>query len=451
MANFRVDLPKEASNIIKVIGIGGGGGNAVNHMYEQGIMGVDFIICNTDAQALEMSPIPNKIQIGTSISEGLGAGSKPEVGKQAAEESKMHLQDMLSHNTKMLFVTAGMGGGTGTGAAPVVAKIAKDMDILTVGIVTTPFDDEGPVRKHQALEGIDELKSNVDALLVIANDRIIEMFGDLRISEAFAKADDVLCIAAKGIAEIITVAGKMNVDFKDVKTAMTDSGRAIMGTGIAAGENRAEEAARLALESPLLNETKIEGAKHLLVNYTYGNEEPFGREIKIVNQYFQQEAGLNAQLKFGLCHDPNMGPELSVTIIATGFTSNDLVNPMVQDNAVSIDLNEEEGEAEPQGIVIDFDSDEEQVSAPVQEKKQEPANLFSRQERKWRDRGEIFNQEDVKEKDMYNTPAYLRKGVELDDSQNEVEISKLSLSEDIEQDRDISLRPGNSYLHDNVD
>lgn len=447
MANFRVDLPKEASNIIKVIGIGGGGGNAVNHMYEQGIMGVDFIICNTDAQALEMSPIPNKIQIGTSISEGLGAGSKPEVGKQAAEESKMHLQDMLSHNTKMLFVTAGMGGGTGTGAAPVIAKIAKDMDILTVGIVTTPFDDEGPVRKAQAIEGIDELKSNVDALLVIANDRIIEMFGDLRISEAFAKADDVLCIAAKGIAEIITVAGKMNVDFKDVKTAMTDSGRAIMGTGIAVGEDRAEDAARLALESPLLNETKIEGAKHLLVNYTYGNEEPYGREIKLVNQYFQQEAGLNAQLKFGLCHDPNMGPELSVTIIATGFVSNDLGNPYVQTTTIESAMEEEE----PQGIVIDFDSEEEPANTPIQETKQEPTNLFSRQERKWRDRGEIFNQEEVKEKDMYNTPAYLRKGVELDQSQNEVEVSKLSLSEDVEQERDISLRPGNSYLHDNVD
>ena len=449
MANFRVDLPKQASNIIKVIGIGGGGGNAVNHMYEQGIMGVDFIICNTDAQALEMSPIPNKIQIGTNISEGLGAGSKPEVGRQAAEESKMHIQDMLSHNTKMIFVTAGMGGGTGTGAAPVVAKIAKDMDILTVGIVTTPFDDEGPVRRQQALEGIEELKPNVDALLVIANDRIIEMFGDLRISEAFAKADDVLCIAAKGIAEIITVAGKMNVDFKDVKTAMTDSGRAIMGTGVAAGENRAEEAARLALESPLLNETKIEGAKHLLVNYTYGNEEPYGREIKVVNQYFQQEAGLNAQLKFGLCHDPNMGPEISITIIATGFTSNDLISPISESREQAMKV--EESDEVSGGLVINFDEEEEPVNTPVQETKQEPANLFSRQERKWRDRGELFNQEDIKEKDMYNTPAYLRKGIELDESQNEVEVSKLSLSEDVEPDRDISLRPGNSYLHDNVD
>lgn len=440
MANFRVDLPKEASNIIKVIGIGGGGGNAVNHMFEQGILGVDFIICNTDAQALEMSPIPNKIQIGTNISEGLGAGSKPDVGRQAAEESKMHIQDMLAHNTKMLFVTAGMGGGTGTGAAPVIAKIAKDMDILTVGIVTTPFSDEGPVRKHQAIEGIEELKPNVDALLVIANDRIIEMFGDLRISESFAKADDVLCIAAKGIAEIITVAGKMNVDFKDVKTAMTDSGRAIMGTGVAAGENRAEEAARMALESPLLNETKIEGAKHLLVNYTYGNEEPFGREIKLVNQYFQQEAGLNAQLKFGLCHDPNMGPELSVTIIATGFASNDL----------DIPYKAEAEEDEVQGIMLDFE--EEEVATPIaKEPTNEPNPLFGMKERKWRDRGELFNQENRKEGDMYDTPAYLRKGVELDQSSLEVEVSKLSLSDEVEQSKDISLRPGNSYLHDNVD
>lgn len=444
MANFRVDLPKEASNIIKVIGIGGGGGNAVNHMYEQGILGVDFIICNTDAQALEMSPIPNKIQIGTNISEGLGAGSKPEVGRQAAEESKMLIQDMLAHNTKMLFVTAGMGGGTGTGAAPVIAKIAKDMDILTVGIVTTPFDDEGPVRKNQAIAGIEELKPNVDALLVIANDRIIEMFGDLRISEAFAKADDVLCIAAKGIAEIITVAGKMNVDFKDVKTAMTDSGRAIMGTGVAAGENRAEEAAKLALESPLLNETKIAGAKHLLVNYTYGNEEPYGREIKVVNQYFQQEAGLNAQLKFGLCHDPDMGPELSVTIIATGFTSKEY-NPVMQ--------GEEESE-EPLGFEIDFgEQDEEiEIEAPrTREPRQEQGSLFAQKERKWRDRGEALNPDPRVEKDMYNTPAYLRKGVELDEGPNEMEISKLSLTEDTDASKDISLRPGNSYLHDNVD
>lgn len=447
MASFKVDLPKEASNIIKVIGVGGGGGNAVNHMFEQGILGVDFIICNTDAQALEMSPIPNKIQIGTSISEGLGAGSKPEVGKQAAEESKMLIKEMLAHNTKMLFVTAGMGGGTGTGAAPVIAKIAKDMDILTVGIVTTPFDDEGPVRRQQAEEGIEELKPNVDALLVIANDRIIEMFGDLRISEAFSKADDVLCIAAKGIAEIITVAGKMNVDFKDVKTAMTDSGRAIMGTGVAVGENRAEEAAKAALESPLLNETKIAGAKHLLVNYTFGTEEPYGRELKVVNQYFQQEAGLNAQLKFGLCHDANMGPELSVTIIATGFDSHNY--------NTSINFENEEA------ITFDFDADdvfEEKEVAKVPEviiqtvqKNKEQAGLFAHQEKKWRARGEMFIEDQKQQKDMYNTPAYLRKGVDLDETPSRQEVSKLSLSEDLDQDRDISLRPGNSYLHDNVD
>lgn len=447
MANFRVDLPKEASNIIKVIGVGGGGGNAVNHMYEQGIKGVDFIVCNTDAQALEMSPIPNKIQIGTNISEGLGAGSKPEVGKQAAEESRMLIKDLFSTNTKMLFVTAGMGGGTGTGAAPVIAKVAREMDILTVGIVTTPFEHEGPVREDQALQGIEELKPNVDALLIIANDRIFEMFGELRMSEAFAKADDVLCTAAKGIAEIISVAGKLNVDFKDVKTAMTNSGRAIMGNGVAAGEDRAEVAAKLALESPLLNETKIAGAKHILVNFTYGTEEPYLREQILVNKYFQEEAGKNAQLKFGVCYDPNMGPELSVTLIATGFDGDIM-------KTTESTSNEEKTETTEPGLEIDFDDDQDSQVIEIQGERNLDRNqqgLFENKEKKWKERNRVMRDNTNSERDIYNTPAYLRKGVHLDENPEQQEVSKLTLSEDKEQGSDISLKPGNSYLHDNVD
>ncbi len=446
MANFRVDLPKDVSNIIKVLGVGGGGGNAVNHMFREGIIGVDFIICNTDAQALEMSPIPNKIQLGTSLSEGLGAGSNPEMGRLAAEESKAQILDILSHNTKMVFVTAGMGGGTGTGAAPVIAKIAKDLDILTLGIVTTPFEDEGPVRIKQALAGIEEMKPYVDALLVISNDRIVEIFGDLRISEAFSKADDILCTAAKGIAEIITVPGKMNVDFKDIKTAMSGSGRAIMGNAVAVGEKRAEEAARKALESPLLNDTRIEGASHLLVNITYGTEEPFAREVKIITQYFQEESGLNAQLKFGLCHDPLMGPEISVTIIATGFGKN---NP----NAV-IGSSEEK-----QGIIIDLDI-ETSVIAETAETQAIQKSLFEKQEEKSTFREQVIEQGSnpyknhnirQEEVDLYNTPAYLRQGVTLNEIPNNIELSRLNLAEETETSRNVSLKPGNSYLHDNVD
>lgn len=448
MANFRVDLPKDASNIIKVIGVGGGGGNAVNHMYEQGIKGVDFIVCNTDAQALEMSPIPNKIQIGTNISEGLGAGSKPEVGKQAAEESRMLIKDLFSTHTKMLFVTAGMGGGTGTGAAPVIAKVAREMDILTVGIVTTPFEHEGPVRAAQAIQGIEELKPNVDALLIIANDRIFQMFGELRMSEAFAKADDVLCTAAKGIAEIISVAGKLNVDFKDVKTAMTNSGRAIMGNGIAAGEDRAEVAATLALESPLLNETKIAGAKHILVNFTYGTEEPYLREQILVNKYFQEEAGKNAQLKFGVCYDPEMGPELSVTVIATGFDGEEF---KIAEEAEEEELNII---AEEPGLEIDFDEDQDSQVVEIRSERsidQNQKGLFESKEKKWKERHKVIRDNQNTERDIYNTPAYLRKGIHLDENPEQQEVSKLTLTEDKDQGSDISLKPGNSYLHDNVD
>lgn len=319
MSKFKVDLPKERSSIIKVIGVGGGGSNAVNHMYRQGIIGVDFFVCNTDSQALERSPVPNKIQLGTSLTEGLGAGSNPEVGKNAALESIDEIIDLMGVNTKMIFVTAGMGGGTGTGAAPIIAKTAKDLGILTVGIITTPFSFEGPRRNQQSYIGISEMKDAVDALLVISNDKIKEMYSDFKLTRAFAQADDVLTIAAKGIAEIITTSGDGNVDFQDVRTAMTNSGKAIMGTGIAEGDDRAMKASHLALNSPLLDNTQIEGAGWLLINLSWGAEEATMEEIDHVMNFFQEKAGQEANLKFGWCVNEKLENKLSVTIIATGF------------------------------------------------------------------------------------------------------------------------------------
>ena len=268
-----VFLPIDKSSIIKVIGVGGGGGNAVNHMYSEGIQGVDFFICNTDAQALEKSPIINKVQIGSSLTEGRGAGSNPEIGRKAAEESIQDIMESLGVNTQMVFVTAGMGGGTGTGAAPVIAKAARDRGILTVGIVTTPFMFEGNKRCTAAFHGIEEIRDSVDSLLVVSNDRIKEIYGNLPISKAFGYADNILATAAKGIAEIITIAGSINVDFEDVKTAMTDSGVSIMGMGTSEGDDRAMRALSQALNSPLLDDNKIQGASDLLVNISYGVEE----------------------------------------------------------------------------------------------------------------------------------------------------------------------------------
>jgi len=311
--------PNTLNNIIKVIGVGGGGGNAVNHMYKEGIEGVDFFICNTDNQALRHSSVPNKIQLGNELTAGLGAGSDPTMGAKAAEESKADIQRMLGDGTRMIFLTAGMGGGTGTGAVPIIAKFAKEMGILTVGIVTVPFSDEGPVRLKQAQQGISDLKPFVDALITISNDRIVDMFGDLSFLEAFSKADDVLCTAARGIAEIIFKTGHLNVDFNDVKTAMQGSGQALMGTGTAAGENRAELAVRAALNSPLLDSTRIFGAKHLLINLTYGTKAPTMSETRIITSYLQEEAGNNALLKMGITLDHSLEDKISVTVIATGF------------------------------------------------------------------------------------------------------------------------------------
>ncbi len=310
---------KDKSSIIKVIGVGGGGGNAVNHMYRQGIAGVDFIICNTDAQALEFSPIPNKVQLGASLTEGMGAGSIPEVGKNSAIENIDDIKAMLGSTTKMLFITAGMGGGTGTGASPIIAQAAKELDILTVAIITTPFSFEGKRRKMQAEDGLDELKKYVDSYLVISNDRLREIFGNLTLGSAFAQADDILTTAAKGIAEIITVPGYINVDFKDVRTVMKDSGVSIMGSFACEGENRALNAVEGALASPLLKDNEIEGARYILLNISSGLREVTMDEVAIITDYIQDKAGLSADLIWGNCIDENLGDKLSVTIIATGF------------------------------------------------------------------------------------------------------------------------------------
>ncbi len=316
---MQFEMLKEKSSIIKVIGVGGGGGNAVNHMYRQGITGVDFIICNTDAQALELSPIPNKVQLGASLTEGMGAGSIPEVGKNSAIENIEDIKQMLGSNTKMLFITAGMGGGTGTGASPIIAKAAKELDILTVGIITTPFSFEGKRRKTQAEEGLEEFKKYVDSYLVISNDRLREIFGNLTLGSAFAQADDILTTAAKGIAEIITIPGYINVDFKDVRTVMKESGVAIMGSYAAEGENRALRAVEGALASPLLKDNEIEGARYILLNISSGAKEVTMDEVSIITDFIQQEAGLAADLIWGNCTDESLGEKLSVTIIATGF------------------------------------------------------------------------------------------------------------------------------------
>ena len=317
--NILFDMPKSKSNTIKVIGVGGGGSNAVNHMFRQDIKGVDFIICNTDAQALENSPIPNKIQLGANLTSGLGAGANPEVGEQAAKESIKEIQEMLNTQTKMIFITAGMGGGTGTGAAPIIAKIAKDMDILTVGIVTMPFQFEGRMRSKQAHIGIDQLRGNVDSLIVINNNKLREVYGNLGFKEGFSKADEVLSTAARGIADVITHHYKQNIDLHDAKTVLSNSGTAIMGSAKEEGTSRAKNAIIKALDSPLLNDNKITGAKNVLLLIVSGTNEVTLDEIGEINDFIQAEAGFDANIIMGIGEDQELGDAISVTIVATGF------------------------------------------------------------------------------------------------------------------------------------
>lgn len=315
------DLPKNQSNVIKVIGVGGGGSNAINYMFQQGINGVDFVVCNTDAQALDNSSVPNKVQLGVSLTEGLGAGANPEVGEQSAIESLDDIKRMLDTQTKMVFITAGMGGGTGTGAAPIIAKMAKDMDILTVGIVTIPFQFEGKMRNEQAQKGIERLRSHVDSLIVINNNKLREVYGNLGFKAGFSKADEVLATAARGIAEVITHHYTQNIDLRDAKTVLSNSGSAIMGSATASGGSRAQEAIIKALDSPLLNDNKITGAKNVLLLIVSGAEEITLDEIGEINDYIQNEAGNSANIIMGVGEDESLGEAISVTIIATGFNA----------------------------------------------------------------------------------------------------------------------------------
>lgn len=323
------DLPKNQSNVIKVIGVGGGGSNAINHMFKQGIKGVDFIVCNTDSQALQNSSVPNKIQLGVNLTEGLGAGANPDVGQQSAIESISDIEKMLDRNTKMVFITAGMGGGTGTGAAPVIAQLAKEREILTVGIVTIPFQFEGKVRQEQAIIGIEKLRKQVDSLIVINNNKLREVYGNLGFKAGFSKADEVLATASRGIAEVITHHYTQNIDLRDAKTVLSNSGTAIMGSSVAAGENRAKDAIISALDSPLLNDNKITGSKNVLLLIVSGTNEITLDEIGEINDHIQAEAGYNANIIMGVGEDETLGEAIAVTIIATGFDveqQNEIVN-----------------------------------------------------------------------------------------------------------------------------
>lgn len=367
------DLPKhdkpQAQSIIKVIGVGGGGSNAVNHMYLQGIAGVDFIVCNTDCQALDISPVPFKIQLGPNLTEGRGAGMIPEVGMNAAMENIQEIRELLSKDTKMVFVTAGMGGGTGTGAGPVIAQVARDLGILTVGIVTVPFNFEGRKRRQQAEEGLERMRQNCDTLLVINNEKLRDFGRNMSLSEAFSHADDVLTVAAKGIAEVISVTGSINVDFNDVNTVMRNSGHAIMGSAIASGKDRAIQAVQAALSSPLLNDDNISGARYVLLNISYGDQEVMMDEITEITDYIQEAAGSTADVIWGHAKDASLADQLSITIIATGFSSSPISAYAQAPERKVVALEDEQ----KQEIVSPLSSPFERIAqAPINEVQDEP-------------------------------------------------------------------------------
>lgn len=484
---FHFDLPaSNANSIIKVVGVGGGGSNAVNHMFKQGIVGVEFMICNTDQQALDKSTIPVKVQLGPNLTQGLGAGSTPEKGKQACLESLEQLKDYLADGTKMVFVAAGMGGGTGTGAAPIIAKLAKEMGILTVGIVTTPFGFEGKKRISQGHEGIEELRRNVDTLITVSNDKLREMHGNLSISDAFSQADNVLATAAKAIAEIITVPGYVNVDFADVDTVMRNSGVAIMGTATAEGDDRAIRATDEALNSPLLAESNISGARNILVNITYGKKEATMDEIFAITSFVQEEAG-DAELIWGNCYDESLGNELIVTIIATGFEGETNYNPNSKgaftNNTPRVGIDDDQNaranmydfgnKPSTNSRTIDFPSGSVTNKSNFERyqnnhySKQDPfvkAEMPTRneEERKARvvaeaaarrDRNRSINNIRVTSPqnvtELENVPAYMRRGYTLDNvaPASEPVMSRWTISDDAEP----RLRANNAYLHDNVD
>lgn len=474
---MQFELAVNKSSIIKVFGVGGGGSNAVNHMFRQGIKGVDFIVCNTDAQALANSPVPVKIQLGASLTEGRGAGNKPEIGKQAAIESLDAITEVLTGNTRMLFLTAGMGGGTGTGATPVIANAARELGILTVAIVTIPFKNEGPRRINQALEGIGEVEQHVDCLLVINNEKIREIYGDLKLSEAFSKADNVLAVAAKAIAEIITVHGFINVDFADVQTVMVNSGVAILGTGTARGEGRAIEAVKQALNSPLLNDTDIKGAKNILLNVISGSDEVTMDEIGQIIDYVKDCSGINSDLIWGNGNDSDLGPEISVTIIATGFSSISIPElyirkrhleriPLDEKQEMNNDdtafvLKDASNTIYPSQRTIEFDLtavDDDlfngisRINKPTDiRKSSERVNIIKRTQEELKDLKSSNSQTEKDIEELENTPAYKRKNlqIEMPKHSDETKISKYSLSDD--EDSNVKLSKENPYLHGAVD
>ncbi|MDR1673036.1 MAG: cell division protein FtsZ [Bacteroidales bacterium] len=445
--NINIEWTPKPSSIIKVIGVGGGGGNAVNYMYEQGIHDVDFIVCNTDAQALNNSPIQTKIRLGKGLTEGLGAGSLPEVGRQAAEDSEEEIRKVLD-NTKMVFITAGMGGGTGTGAAPVIARIAKEMNILTVAIVTIPFEYELIPRIKQAWEGVNELRQNVDSLLIIKNDKLIEIYGDLDMDEAYAKADNILLIAAKSIAELVTVHGKINVDFADAKRIMKNGGITVMGSAAASGENRARQAVEDALNSPLLNNNDITGAGRVLLNITYGTSKKLKvNELNEITQYVSRLVNKNAHMIHGTGEDKNLDDAVRVTIVATDFPNPNDCFPDIpaiaprqeKKEVVSIStppVNPNSGNYE----VITRNNMQKQIIwessdvATEEEKQYVPPLVDPR------------NNID----DLENTTAISRRKTQTDKATADTDMSRYTLSSDPETNT-VRLRDNNPYLYDRVD
>ncbi|MET7029965.1 cell division protein FtsZ [Sediminicola luteus] len=402
------DLPKNQSNVIKVIGVGGGGSNAINHMFQAGINGVDFVICNTDSQALDNSPVPNKIQLGVSLTEGLGAGANPEVGEQAAIESMEDIKTMLGTNTKMVFITAGMGGGTGTGAAPVIAKQAKELDILTVGIVTIPFQFEGKMRCEQAHVGMEKLRRNVDSLIVINNNKLREVYGNLGFKAGFSKADEVLATAARGIAEVITHHYTQNIDLRDAKTVLSNSGTAIMGSAAASGSSRAHEAIMKALDSPLLNDNKITGAKNVLLLIVSGSQEITIDEIGEINDHIQIEAGHGANIIMGVGEDESLGEAIAVTVIATGFNIDQQDTIVNTESKKIIHTLEDEQKAEQdlmlssRNVVHKLEMDEEEEATPT------PELVVKHQLVEEVEEEEVQAKDPVREMDLIPTTSYLK-------------------------------------------
>ncbi len=464
------NLPLNFETIIKVIGVGGGGSNAVNYMYNKGITGVDFIVANTDVQALQKSPVKKKIQLGKTLTEGLGAGNKPERGREAAIENIEDIKAILAESTKMVFITAGMGGGTGTGAAPVIAEAAKELGILTVGIVTIPFRYEGQKRIKSAAEGIALMEKHVDALLIINNEKIREIYGDLPGSEALGKADEVLSVAAKGIAEIITVEGHVNVDFADVETVMRESGVALMGTGEGEGENRAEDAVKAAMNSPLLNNTDIKGAKNILLNIVSGEHEATMDEISCINEYVQEQAGNEADLIWGNNSNKSIGDKITVTIIATGFETQDIPDIYIppskkkDENTRIINfegqalplkketLEDKQQAAQSEEIKILLEEDElntsnNMIPSSPQSGTSQTSQVSSSEA--LTEKPELSNyQAHVEE--LENVPAYKRLGLKIG-NKNKTEDRKFSKETLTDEKGNITINENNPYLHDKAD